>query len=310
MFRLKFLLVSCLIFNLSEWIDGKTLNCTLEKNNRESCYCQDAKLSNSEEASFGVTNLESGETPANIPQLYFSSSSIYYVPASIFTFFTKLKGFQIFLSKVQEIRNNTFENATDLRYIDLSWNKISALEADTFRGATSLGAINLYYNQISHIDPNAFRGLPNLSYLKLGFNKITELDSRTFAMLNKVFLLDLSRNSIKALDKDTFRNLQNLVDLDLSNNLLETLDDTLFVKNLRLSALILGSNQIRALNSKMFKHLIYLYLDLRDNVCVDTVIRSRFEDPNQENPEILLAKCDNNSVSERPGRICHRILKN
>ncbi len=113
MFRLKFLLVSCLVFNL---IDGKILNCKFEKEwYRKSCNFRDAELNSSEEASFVVTNLEPGETPVNITDLNFRDSSIYYVPASIFTYFTKLRRLRIYYSNVQEIRNNTFEKATYLR---------------------------------------------------------------------------------------------------------------------------------------------------------------------------------------------------
>ncbi len=151
MFRFKLLLVSCLVFNLSGWSDGKTLNCSIEKNWRGNyCIFVQVELNSGEEASFSVSNFGPGETPtpANITNVYFYSSSIYYVPASIFTYFTKLRWLRLDDCNVQEIRNNTFENATELQEIDLAGNKISTLEADTFRGATSLESINLSNNQI------------------------------------------------------------------------------------------------------------------------------------------------------------------
>jgi hypothetical protein len=101
------------------------------------CFFDHAELNSGEEASFGVSNLEPGETLANITDIYIYFSTIHYVPASIFTYFTKLRWLRLDDSNVQEIRNNTFENATKLLDINSNGNKISALEADTFRGAIS-----------------------------------------------------------------------------------------------------------------------------------------------------------------------------
>jgi Leucine-rich repeat (LRR) protein len=306
--------VSCLIFNLSEWSDGKTFNCSVEKNYRQRCSFYHVELNSGEEASFGVSNLEPGETQANITELYFRYLSIYHVPASIFTYFTKLKVLQIANCNVQEIRNNTFENATDLQNFDFFANQISTLEADTFRGATSMEKIILSINQISHIDLNAFRGLPNLRYLDLSGNKITELDGRIFAPLSELYDLKLRSNSIRTLDKDTFRNLPHLAILDLSYNLLETLDETLFLYNTDLYYLDLSNNQIRALSSSMFKHFPEFYrIDLSSNICVNDVLRSRYfyydDLENPVDPELYLVKCDNNYVYKRTGRICYRILR-
>jgi hypothetical protein len=315
MFRFKFLLVSCLIFNLSKWSDGKTLNCSSGKEwyGFKNCYFDHAELNSSEEASFVVANLQPGETLANITELNFRYSSIYYIPASIFTYFTKLRWLRLVDCSIQEIGNNTFENATVLQNIYLNGNKISALQADTFRGATSLNSINLQSNQISHIDPNAFRGLPNLHYLDLSSNKITEVDGRIFAPLGKLYSLGLSNNSIRAFDKDTFRSLSNLGYLSLSQNLLETLDETLFLNNPRLSSLDLSHNKIWVLNSSMFQHLTELnWLNLMGNICVNDWIRFLYlyyDRPNPAKDEILLVKCNNNYVYKRTGGICHRILK-
>jgi hypothetical protein len=307
--------VSCLVFNLSGWSDGTTFTCSYKNNwYGKACYFPDGELNSGEEASFVVTNLEPGETLANITYLDFRFSLIHHVPASIFTYFVKSTWLIIAWSNVKEIRNNTFENATALAYFNLYDNKISTLKADTFRGATSLESIDLRRNQISHIDPNTFRGIPNLKSLDLGFNKIVELDGMIFAPVNNLIYLALHDNSIRALDKDTFRNLRGLTSLYISYNLLETLDETLFLNNTKLSYLDLSHNQIRALSGKMFQHLIKAwFIDLSSNVCANFILRMRYSEaqgvPNPANDEILLVKCNNNFVYKRTGSICHRILK-
>jgi Leucine-rich repeat (LRR) protein len=307
--------VSCLVFNLSEWSDAKTFNC-LYKINWFGSYCSfgSTALFSDEEASFGVSNLRPGETPADITSVHFYSSSIYYVPASIFTSFSKLKELLIDDSNVQEIRSNTFENATKLQEIDLTGNKISALKADTFRGAISLETIILHGNQISHIDPNAFRGLPNLHVLSLRYNKITELDGRilTPLALNVLDYLGFDGNSIRGLDKNTFRNLPHLRGLGLSNNLLETLDETLFLNNTELVNLDINTNKIDKLNSTMFQHLTKLeWLDLRANICVNDWVRSFYskdEPPNPAADVVYLAQCNNNLKYKKIGSLCHKLI--
>jgi Leucine-rich repeat (LRR) protein len=318
MFRFKFLLVSCLIFNLNGWSDGKVLTCSYAEkhwwNNGKSCNFRDAVLNSGEEASFIASNFGPGETVANITELDFQTSTIHYVPASIFTYFIKLLWLQISSCNLQEIRNNTFENATELEYLNFYENQITTLKADTFRGATLLESIDFRRNQISHIDVNAFRGLSNLRLLDLGFNKIVELDGKIFAPVNQLVYLGLNDNSIRALDKDIFRNLSRLTDLYLAYNSLESLDGTLLLNNTKLSYLDLSHNRIRALSSKMFQHLVNAwFIDLSSNVCTGVELRYIYSDdmtlPNPANDEILLAECNNNYVYKRVGRICHRILK-
>jgi Leucine-rich repeat (LRR) protein len=213
---------------------------------------------------------------------------------------------------VHEIRNNTFEKATVLKYFTLYGNQISALEADTFRGATSLETIILHSNQISHVYPNAFRGLPNLHVLSLSSNKITELGGRIFAplALNVLDYLGFDGNSIKSLDKDTFRKLPHLRGLGLSNNLLDSLDETLFLNNTELVNLDINSNKIDKLNSTMFQHLPKLeWLNLMDNICVNDFVRYSYPvPPNTAADVIYLAKCNNNLKYKRMGRICHKVI--
>jgi hypothetical protein len=121
------------VFNLSELIDGGCCGCEVEHRvPQTTCYSEYNQLNSNEEASFSVPYSETGE---NILDVYFRQSSIYYIPASMFTFYTNLGYVDLNSCDVQEIRKNTFKNAAHLGEIHLSWNKISALGADTFRGA-------------------------------------------------------------------------------------------------------------------------------------------------------------------------------
>jgi Leucine-rich repeat (LRR) protein len=206
------------------------LTCSNDDGSGESCNFYQTKLYDYEEPSFAVTNLGLGRTPADIKSVQFYYSSIYFVPASIFTYFPNLKELHLNGSKVQEIKN-TFQNATNLLLIDLRHNNISTLGPDTFKGATNLEAIDLSSNQLSSIDGNAFRGLPNLSVLNLSSNPLESLDASTFLDNTRLSSLDLSNNRIKALSSKMFQTLSNLIYLDLIGN--ECANATLSAKNQR-----------------------------------------------------------------------------
>jgi Leucine-rich repeat (LRR) protein len=225
-------------------IPKTTLTCTKNVSNDRSCIFYRAELFDYEEPSYEVTSLGPGETLADIKSVQFYSSSIYFVPASIFTYFPNLTELHLSGSKVQEIRSNTFENATALLLIDLSHNNISTLGPVAFQEATNLQSIDLSFNQLSSIDENAFRGLPKLSELSL------------------------NNNSIKAIDKDIFRDLRNLSTLDLSINSLRTLDPTIFWENMRLKVLYLNDNKLIAFNRRMFDKNNLKKLELSNNLCI------------------------------------------
>jgi hypothetical protein len=234
-----------------------------------SCNFYQAELYSHQEASFAVSETGQSESHINISGVLFKSSSIYSVPASIFTYFPNLTELHLSGSKVQEIRNNSFENATKLLLIDLSHNRISALGPDTFKGATNLQNINLSNNQLSYIDVNAFRGLPNLIILSLDNNNIKYLSANVFSTLTKLSYLNLGYNSIESLHKDIFRNMTNLGHLDLSHNYLETWEDTLFLDGIQLYGFLdLSFNRIKSLGIFGIEEL-QLNLNMLGNICAD-----------------------------------------
>jgi Leucine-rich repeat (LRR) protein len=262
----------------------------------EGCRVYSAQLGADETATFQMTDGFSPYGILNI-QFYFtlSPSSVYYIPASLFTYFVTLENLQMNNVKMQEIRSNTFLNAANLQFLVLSSNEISTLGADVFKGANELNTIYLDSNQLSAIDSNAFRGLSKLAVLYLHNNKIVTLNSQTFSTLKALIQLSLNNNQISSLDKDIFRNLTNLVTLSLSFNALQILNATIFSNNAKLQFLNLNDNKINALSSQTFRAIYNnsWTLDLRNNICVNVKFTgSPFDTIDQKYLESNLAKCN------------------
>jgi hypothetical protein len=219
----KYLLVSLLILNL-KGIVGKTLNCLFD--GWGICNFVSQELDSADvNVTFDVLNL-TPESSAGVYFTVFDSSSIYYIPASIFTHFTNLQTLIMSSSNVHEIRNDTFQFATSqFGGLYLDHNKISALGPDTFKGATGLRTIHLSSNQISSIDGTVFRDLPYLEYLDLSNNSLVTLDPATFSSNWDLREIYLNHNKINALDGHMFDGIGNSIILDLSKN--ECVDDVL-----------------------------------------------------------------------------------
>jgi hypothetical protein len=272
MVRLFFLIVCLLVYSVNV-INGNILTCDIL--NETECIVEHPYLGANDDA---IIELPPGLSSYDILTVYFNplakpSSSVYYIPASLFTYFPNLYGLGIYTASVQEIRNNTFLNATNLQWLGLSGNNISTLGADVFRGANELSTIYLDSNQLSSIDPNAFRALSKLAELYLDNNRIVTLDSQTFSSLT------------------------NLETLSLSFNALQTLDATIFSNNAKLQFLYLNDNKINELSSQTFR-VIYnnsFSLDLRNNVCVNASFNgSPFDATAQQSLESALDTCNYN----------------
>jgi insulin-like growth factor-binding protein complex acid labile subunit len=287
-------------------IDGKVLNCVGLTTLPNTCSFDYKVLGVNDTATFTITGL----TPAATYNIYLNwnvakSTSFYYIPASLFTYFPNAYLTNFYSGNVQEIRSNTFLNATKLHDLYLDSNNISALGADAFKGAQNLYILDLSNNQLSSIDVNAFRGLSKLNYLYLNYNKLTTLNSQTFAPLSSLNTLYLGNNQISSLDKDIFRNLTNLCYLIASYNSLQTLDATIFSNNTKLLSLSLNSNKINALSFKMFQQFYnnLLALDLRNNLCIDQNLGSGFllNVTKQRVLESALEICNKQYLANNPG---------
>jgi carboxypeptidase N regulatory subunit len=230
----------------------------------------------------GITNL-------NVSVVRFNGSSIYSLPAAIFTTFPNTNIMFATYIGIQEIKPNTFLNAAKLSQLYLYNNKLTTLPQDAFSGASNLVVLYVNSNQISTIDKNAFRGLSKVAALSIAFNPLKTLDPLTFSTLPLLQIIHLYSNGLTTLDENIFAYNTNLEVAHLAYNQLTSLPPNLFKYNLKLYFVLLQQNKITSLSYSMFSHLKnFKYLYLENNICINKSFT-----PTSTNPTINMTEVEN-----------------
>lgn len=125
--------------------------------------------------------------------------------------------------------------------------------------------------RIQFISRKNFAGMTNLVTLDLRFNEIEFLPNDTFLDLFSLEILSMGGNFIKKLPPNIFSNMLNLRFLDISDNELLFFDDEILSTNMELEEILLNHNRVRAINSNFEKFKDIGFIDLRGNVCIDTL---------------------------------------
>lgn len=196
-------------------------------------------------------------------------SNLFAFPGEIFSHFKNIDTVLMIDQNIQEIKNNSFDNAEALTRLKLENNKIKALRHRNFYGASKLEKIFIYQNKISKILITAFEGLTNLK------------------------LLDMGDNYIESFEDTTFDHLPNLESLLLHNNKISFLSDKIFRKNTKLKSISLNGNLLNSVSIQVFSKLVNLKrLQLRGNECVN---RNWYSDAfkNIKQVEESLVPCSN-----------------
>lgn len=229
----------------------------------------------------------------------FAGSSFEKLPSEIFTAYENVQIVLMANCKVQEIEENSFQEAHSLKHLTLERNKISVLESSTFNGAENLEGLDLAFNEIENLPTGVFSKLIKLKELYLSGNKIKTVEQTTFSTLtqlsmlslgsdltvispnlfsqnNDLTYLDLKRNQLADV-YDSIKHLYKLEYLDLSGNLLTDLENYpeavqyLYVTDNKLEKLFINQNvvklraagnRIRELSVKSYEKLTEFYLDL------------------------------------------------
>lgn len=142
---------------------------------------------------------------------------------------------------VEDVRDESFKGADELRFLFLSNNNIRILKSNSFALATRLYKLEIRNSNLKTLQPNAFGNLVQLVHL------------------------ELSDNIIKELPPGIFDSLTALRTLVLSNNAITHIDSILFMHNKFLSYVYLDANNIAEVDSKTFDENSVQWLDLADN---------------------------------------------
>jgi hypothetical protein len=188
--------------------------------------------------------------PSTVDSVIFSMSSLYYLPAMLFTTFPNLEKLVLENTDLTEIRPNTFQNAEKLNSITFKYCNIKNLPAYAF-AAPHLQKIYIRKSKSKTIvDPNAFRGVPYLMDIEVSRANMTAIQNTAFidtrylervlfqdslinfiepnAFAGRLFTLGLRFNNLKTVDKALIQNDGGLKKIWLDHNQLTTLDDSFF----------------------------------------------------------------------------------
>ncbi|XP_052390674.1 toll-like receptor 5 [Carassius gibelio] len=123
-----------------------------------------------------------------------SSSNIFSLSYSVFSFLTDLEQITLAHSQINKIEKNAFLGMRNLLQLNLSRNLLGFIDSGTFQNLEKLEVLDLSYNHIWRLGYQSFQGLPNLLILNLTGNSIKHLD--TFATLPSMEKLYLGDNEI------------------------------------------------------------------------------------------------------------------
>lgn len=200
---------------------------------------------------------------------------------------------------VEDINEDSFHGANELRFLFLSNNNIRILRRNSFAPASRLYKLELRNSNLKTLEPNAFGNLAQLVHLELSDNLIKELPFGIFDSLTALRTLVLSNNAITHIDSKLFLHNQFLSFVYLDANNIADVDTETFEKNsvqwlnlsdnpglgsLHLSWEILDKlTMLRVSNTGLQSIVIppNAYTVLADNNEIDTVVEANPNKPNK-----------------------------
>ncbi|XP_071944246.1 toll-like receptor 4 [Antedon mediterranea] len=157
---------------------------------------------------------------------------------------------------------------TDVKYYNLEKNSISFLKNYSFQNLTNLRYLNINKNNLTYqnIDINAFRGLQTLTDLTMDDNKRLYKLLPWFDDLVSLEQLSLQYCGLTTIYPNVFNNCRNIIKVDLTTNSIKHLNSSTFQNFSVLKYLFLSNNQITSIPPQSFKGTSQLQeMSLRDN---------------------------------------------
>ncbi|KAF7254052.1 Prolargin [Varanus komodoensis] len=167
---------------------------------------------------------------------------------------------------IDKLSEESFKNATDLRWINLDNNRIETVNNRVLEKLDRLVFLYMEKNNLKEV-PSYLP--PNLEQLRLSRNRIRKIPENAFNKLDHLLLLDLHHNELNDgnIKKNTFRGLKNLMQLNLAHNRLHKMPPGV---PKAIHQLFLDENQIDNIPSNYFKDFSNLaFIRLNSNKLSD-----------------------------------------
>lgn len=156
---------------------------------------------------------------SNLKELDLSSNQLTDVPAAVRDL-KGLKSLDLGENRISVLRNDSFENMSQLTGLRLMDNLISNITNGIFYPLRGLHVLNLAKNKIQNIERGAFDKNNEIEAIRLDKNLLTDING-IFATLNSLLWLNLSENQLVWFDYAFIP--MNLKWLDVHSNFIEAL---------------------------------------------------------------------------------------
>ena len=165
-------------------------------------------------------------------------------------------------NKLVRVKDDTFEDLSNLIELDLAENEIMKIDGGAFSDLHSLERLFLNDNKLDELSQETWEGLVNLNELWLSNNNLVAIPDDGFRHLATLRKLYLANNRIERVTPETWNGLETLVKLDLHNNnlaSLPSLPDDAFQPLTNLEELILSNNRLEEIDNQMWHKLLSLH---------------------------------------------------
>uniref|UniRef100_A0A8C5PHB8 Keratocan n=1 Tax=Leptobrachium leishanense TaxID=445787 RepID=A0A8C5PHB8_9ANUR len=174
-------------------------------------------------------------------------------------------------NEIDSLKEKSFANATEIKWINLSKNKISSknIEKNVLKKFKNLLYLLLEENDLDGVPAPLPDGLEQL---RLARNKISKIPEGVFSKLENLTLLDLHNNKLTdgSFQADAFAGLKNLVQLNVARNSLKKMPTGLPANTVQL---YLDNNNIEEIPKNYFKEVPKIaFLRLNYNKLADAGI--------------------------------------
>lgn len=188
----------------------------------------------------------------NIVNFTLISSRVTTLSQGSFAYCGNVERIELQRNELQEIPNESFYAAENLRFLDLNSNRLRTLNENSFVG-TKIEFLDLNFNDFETLDPAWLQPInETLTILEMMTNEMTSLPNAAFGNLRTLRSLNIGVNFFTSLPDDTFRGLSNLEILFLHGNQLTELRPAWFSSMWSLRELRMEFNLVTSLPARIF----------------------------------------------------------
>ncbi|MDO5095366.1 MAG: NEAT domain-containing protein, partial [Peptostreptococcaceae bacterium] len=188
--------------------------------------------------------------------LNINGSKIKDLPQDVFQNATGLQAIYLGGNEIREIKPGTFDKLVNLDYIDFDGNRLGALPEGIFDKNVELESVSFMNSGVTSVPAGMLRNLSSLKYLYLQENSLTEIPDEFFAGSKNLVEAHLHHNKLTSLPS-SLGNLRKLKLINAQHNEIKRVPES-FGQLKRLETLDLESNRVEYIPTALYTNMVKL----------------------------------------------------